>query len=261
MALFVNRTVYRGAIFRNGLRGMVVTGSQFRGLRGLLPRMEGGRLLTPPPLPCQLPSSPSLLAPLLSSPSVSFQLPQPASSFDINCTRSESPDRTWEEYDTSTYEELHQLRRRRGLAEDASKAVLKTRLSAMDALYCKRARDAQDVSADSAGDRDRVEAKKRAHWRRPRLKEMRGATVCSPLEWVETAMSARAADLRRISLGLELSLVGEKGHAAVVRAAKGGQVSARSRVAAEVNSSQCNDFHRKSTTWSKRSRRRKSRQP
>ena len=43
--------------------------------------------------------------------------------------------------DRLTYDELHQLRRRRGYARKNSKAVLKMRLSPMDTMDRKRARD------------------------------------------------------------------------------------------------------------------------
>ena len=60
--------------------------------------------------------------------------------------------------DTLTYDELHDLRRRRGYARAETRAASKTSLAAMDAVERKRnwdMADAIDTSENSARKRDR----------------------------------------------------------------------------------------------------------
>ena len=115
------------------------------------------------------------------------------------------------------------------------------RLSAMDALDRKGARDSPDELPDDAGKHNRIDEPhptfawdrevKREHAPAPdpRLKVMWGATVCSPLGREAAAMSAWRADQCSELLTREQPLAEEKVHAATVRAARGRELAARSQ--------------------------------
>ena len=102
--------------------------------------------------------SPSLSSPLSpqapSSPSMSVQLPPHGPSFDTHCVRLDALDETRGNPDCLTYDELHQLRRRRGRARKDSKAALK-----MDAMARKQARDAEDAM-EMSGDSPEVRGRR-----------------------------------------------------------------------------------------------------
>ena len=99
-----------------------------------------------------------------------------------------------------TYDELHQVCRKRGYVRKDPRQVLKTLLSRIDATDRKRARDVahvRDASGDSPevrGSRRRVDdlhsafgvgkkiVKERAQWWDPRMKEKWDAKSASSLE-------------------------------------------------------------------------------
>ena len=87
--------------------------------------------------------SPSLFVQLPPTAFPSAQLPPPGPSFDEGCAGFNEPDCTPGNYDTLTYGESHQLRRRRGYAKQDSTSALQTRQATMDALGRRWARGTQ----------------------------------------------------------------------------------------------------------------------
>ena len=65
------------------------------------------------------------------------------------------PERARKKYDTSTYDEVHSLLRRRRFAKKVSRATLKTRLVATQSLGRTRAQGTQDGLPDVARKRNR----------------------------------------------------------------------------------------------------------
>ena len=94
---------------------------------------------------------------LPSSPSLSVLLPRPGSPSDENRIQLAAPDCARKDYETVAHNELHRLRRHRGCAKKDSEAVLQPRLSAMDVLDRRRARDTQDELPGAAATRKRVD--------------------------------------------------------------------------------------------------------
>ena len=91
--------------------------------------------------------------------------------------------------DHLTHDGLHILRRGRGNARKDSKAVLKARVSTMDAVARKRAsemEDATDTPEDTHVTQEKRSlvdvAKEHAHWRDPEMNANWDATLASPLE-------------------------------------------------------------------------------
>ena len=107
----------------------------------------------------QEPPSPSLSAEATFSPSLLLRVPF-GPSFDEECTRLPGPEKTPGDYDYLTYDTLDQLCRRRGYAKKNSKAVLKTRLSTMDADDRKRVRE-KGEAASTPGDMPVNQGKRR----------------------------------------------------------------------------------------------------
>ena len=117
----------------------------FRVLRCLRSKMAGSPLRPLPPS-AQVPS-----------PILFVQPPQPGATLGKNCIQLEARQCTGEESGTSTYDELHDLRRRRGHARMNSEAASTSRLSVMNASGRTKARCTRDESHDVAGKRNCVE--------------------------------------------------------------------------------------------------------
>ena len=139
--------------------------------------------------------------------------------FGTNCTRLPGPEDARRDYARLTYDECHQLCRKRGLAGKGSKAALQTRLSTTDAADRKRVREKEDAvnkSEDMPADLDKhcrvddlhlafavdEEIKgEHAHWWIPGMKAHWNPAIAFPLKGVDAVMSALAADQSDETLG------------------------------------------------------------
>ena len=178
------------------------------------PVAEGCSGLKSSPSPVRVPvtSPPPPLIRVTSPPCLSVELPPADASFDGKCTQLKERAATRSDYDQLTYNELHQVCRRRGNARKDSRAVLKTRLSTTGAVERKRAHDNENVM-DTSGDKPAAKAKRcrvediypatvvekdilkeRAQWRNSEMTAHQDAAEASLLKGVDAAISAWAAD-------------------------------------------------------------------
>ena len=204
-------------------------------------REGGGSQVFSPSLSVQVPTPPPLS--VLPPPPLSLllRLPSQGSSFDKHCTQMDAPGGAEGDYDALAHDKSHRLRRQRGYVRKGSRAALKTRPRATDVTDRKPARGTADEPPEARQKRSRVGAlrvasvlnkeavKTQAQWRDPCKKGKWNATVGSPLEGADAAISGWTADQRNKSLRQEVSPGQEHGHAAQDRSATDRELRAWSK--------------------------------
>ena len=199
-----------------------------------------------PPRAAPKPDSPSLSAHYRSAPPLSIQLPPHTSSFDKNCAHYRAPYVDQGRYEDMSYDQIHQLCKRRGRCRKDSKEVSESRLDAVGAEARRRAfrgDTSMDTSVAATGKRNRGPegvaenpdelqsyqdkrcrvgdlhlasdvgkevAKEHARRRYPESKSRSDVTQASAAEGVGAAISARVAEECNRVLAQDLTGEGEE---------------------------------------------------